>query len=360
MELELQILSGKTLNLADEILPIIKLYPRSRRIKPEFIQNTVEINSRVCNSVDELEADVSSIAVDLNTNCKKLGLKLCGAGTHPFSKRLGVITPLPRYLRLEKRAGLISHIQITYSTHVHLGMTSGHEAISTMTLLKPYIPLLTALSANSPFWRRHDTGYASYRHRILDASRTYGIPPYFKDWESFKSFFLAGCRSGMMETINDIHWDIRPRPHLGTVEVRVMDAQSSVKEAVMLATFIRVLARHLMKNPEAVMESKLPMKLPWWIEKENRFQASRLGIEARYIKDERGTYKTMREVWQKVIKKVAHSAVDSTEAAYLEALTERVDEGRLGYRVQRDEYDKTGSMRKVVSMLVRRLEDEGS
>jgi glutamate---cysteine ligase / carboxylate-amine ligase len=172
MELEFQLLDAHTLDLADGILPLMDLYPGSSYIKPEVIQNTVEVASRVCCTNPELEAHLRGVVSGLQENCRNLGMTLCGAGTHPFGRRLALITPKPRYLRFEQREGLPAHTQITFSAHVHLGMTSGEEAIRMMQELRSYLPLLIALSANSPFWRGYDTGHASYRHRILAAART--------------------------------------------------------------------------------------------------------------------------------------------------------------------------------------------
>lgn len=252
MEMEFQIVDQQSLNLIDRILSLLDLYPGSTNIKPEFIQNTVEVTSDVCTSLQELEKQVREMVADLLVNCHAIGVTLCGAGIHPFSKELAILTPLPRYLRMEQALGFMAHNQITFATHVHIGMTSGDEAISIMRRLKPYLPLLIALSASSPFWRGYDTCFASYRHRILAASRSYGIPPSFENWQGFSDFFITTQQAGIFETINDIHWDIRPRPHLGTLEIRVMDAQATVAEAVALAGLVRALVRLLITHRRQV------------------------------------------------------------------------------------------------------------
>lgn len=243
--MEFQIIDMESLDLTDRIMKLMELYPDSANIKPEFIQNTVEVASDICTSLPELESQVKQMVLELLGNCHDLGFTLCGAGTHPFSEQLAILTPLPRYLRMEQTSAFLAHNQITFSTHVHIGMTSGDEAISIMRQLKAYLPLLIALSASSPFWRGYDTGFASYRHRILAATRSYGIPPSFENWQFFNDFFDASQQAGVFETINDIHWDIRPRPHLGTLEIRVMDAQATVAEAAALAGLVRAIVYFL-------------------------------------------------------------------------------------------------------------------
>ena len=115
--------------------------------------------------------DVRDTLLRALQRCEELQMGLCSAGTHPFCRRLALITPLPRYQKVESDAGILSHTQITYSAHVHVGMASGDEAMHVMSRLIPAVPVFMAMSANSAFWRGHDTGHAAYRHRILAAAR---------------------------------------------------------------------------------------------------------------------------------------------------------------------------------------------
>jgi carboxylate-amine ligase len=111
VELELQLLQAETLDLTDGILPLMEFYPDSPYVKPESIQNTVEIASKVCTSIAELKVHLTALVADLKAKCQALGMRLCGAGTHPFCQRLALITPLPRYLAMEERYGHLAHTQ---------------------------------------------------------------------------------------------------------------------------------------------------------------------------------------------------------------------------------------------------------
>lgn len=350
MELELQLLDRESLDLADGILPLLELYPDSAYVKPEFIQNTVEIASKVCRNAAEVEAHLSGVAAELRAHCERLGMRLCGAGTHPFCRRLALITPFPKYLKLEKLYGYFSHTQITYATHVHLGMTSGEEAIFLMRRLKPYLPLLIALSAASPFWRGYDSGFASYRHRILAASRSYGIPPSFETWRQFDDFFKAAFHARVFQTVHDIHWDIRPSPVLGTVEVRAMDAQPTIEEAAMFAALVHTLAAYLLQKGESVPAS-LPHALPWWLEKENHYQATRIGMAADYIFDASGEARPLKAVWGDLLPELLPVARRLGEERYLERLAGKAMEKGLSYMRQREAFEKTKSLRRVVASL---------
>lgn len=357
VELELQLLDASTLDAVDGIMPLMEFYPHSPYVKPEFIQNTVEIASKVCSDLSELEAHIRSLTSNIWSRCKALGMTLCGGGSHPFSKRLAEITPTRRYLKLEKTAGYLGHIQLTFAQHVHLGMPSGEEAVTVLGELKPYLPLLLAMSANSPFWHGYDTGYVSYRHRILAATRSYGVPPSFAGWQDFTRFFEVSRRAGIFDTIKDIHWDIRPHPNWGTLEVRVMDMQSTISDAVALAGFVRALVLFLQRTRGASRPVHLAKPLPWWMERENHFQASRLGLAATYVMDEHGAVTQLADLFDRVMEAIAPVADELGQGTYLERLTKSMGRNPP-YGRQREIYRETKSLQQVAASLVDALEQD--
>ncbi len=357
VELELQLLDMENLNLINGIGPLLEYYPESPYIKPEFIQNTVEVISKVGENTAEVHDHLAQLVKEVKQTCLMLGMELCAAGTHPFDKELALFTPLPRYLRMEKDTGYLGHAQITFSTQVHIGVKGAAEAIYLMRALKAYLPLLIAFSASSPFWRGYDTGFVSYRLRILAASRSYGIPPSFNDWQQFMDFYKTSQHAGMIQTINDIHWDIRVRPHWGTVEVRVMDAQPTITESMQLASFIRVLAAYLLAHQETNIEN-MPHALPWWIEKDNYYMASRLGLEANCVVDKNGTFKSIYEIWQIVQTEIQSYASKIGESEYFEQFVKRVAERNISYQRQHTIYQETHSCEEVVSLLIKELTDD--
>jgi carboxylate-amine ligase len=354
-EIECQLLRNDTLDLTDGIMKLMEFYPRSPYVKPDFIQNTVEIASPVCDSIVTLHTDILTLMTNVHTRCGELEMRICGAGTHPFSRKLSLVTPFPRYRNMEKSMGHLAHITLTYGTHVHLGMPSGEAAIDTMRKLRRYLPVLIALSANSPFWRGYETGHVAYRHRILAATRSFGIPPSFESWQEYVQFCETMSRAQVFDTARDVHWDIRPHPDFGTVEVRVMDAQSTVRDAMALAAFVRALAATLWNESDG--EDRVPRPLPWWIEKENHFQASRLGLQAAYVADDKGTVMPLSGVVYEVLERVQAAAESLEERAYLEHLQWRVNTG-LGHLRQQHAFESTGSAEGVAAELVTELDEE--
>ena len=358
VELELQLIDKKSAELVNGIEPLIDFYPDSPYIKPEFIQNTVELASRVGDNVADVHEHLLLLAKNLKAHCNQLGINLCGAGTHPFDEQLGLFTPLPRYLALAKEAGLLGHMQVTFATHVHIGVQTRDDAIYLFRALKPYLPLFLALSANSPYWRGYDTGFVAYRHRILAASRNYSIPPSFESWAQFCEFLEASQRAGILESIRDIHWEIRPRPHLGTVELRVMDAQSTIDEAMQLAALTRSLAACLLDQQDKINDIFLPHALPWWIEHDNHYAASHTGLDASYVYNRQGDVRSLWSVWKDVAETVQPYAESLGEITYLQRLCARVNEKHLPFMRQRACYEKFGNMNSIVTELVAELDAE--
>ena len=356
-ELEFQLLDARSLELADGILPLLELYPNSEYVKPEFIQNTVEIASRPCTSVRELEAHVLELTADLQANAAELGMRMCGAGTHPFCRRHALITPQPRYQQIERNSGYLAHTRITFATHVHVGVADADQMIRLVAELRPYLPLLIGLSANSPFWHGYRTGFVSYRHRALAATGSYGLPPVFEDWDDFCGFMAAAARAGRICSISDIHWDLRPQPELGTVEVRVMDAQTTVAEAMALAALVRSLVAYLGETEPAERPETLPTPLPWWAAQSNHFAASHLGLEAALIDDVDGQTVSLGEQAHRVLDAIEPAARGLAEADYLDRVRERMRRG-LGYQRQLRTFDVTDSLELVCQQMSDELSQE--
>lgn len=357
MEMEFQILEKNDKDLSYRAQEVLERFSDDEHVKPEYQNNTIEVTSGICQSMEELRTDMAKRIVPVIAACDELETMLCGSGTHPFSTALAIITPLPRYLGFKKREGYLSRVQITFANHVHLGMPDGDTAIRVMRELKAYLPLLVALSASSPFWRGHDTEFASYRHRILAATRSYGIPPSFSGWDEFCAFFDTMHRAQAYSTVNDIHWDIRPRPHLGSLEVRVMDAQSTVNRATALACLVRCIVRYLKHTTAADRSLRLPAPLHWWMEKENHYQASHLGLSARFIKDEDGNVTRLSQVFDNVLTEIDPVIDRQDEGHHIDYLRSMAQDGPE-YERQRRLYESTRSFPDILTRLNSELVEE--
>jgi carboxylate-amine ligase len=151
-------------------------------------------------------------------------------------------------------------------------------------LLKWY-PHLQALSASSPIWAGHDTGYASNRAMMFQQLPTAGLPFQFETWEAFEAYAEDLLTTGVIEEINEIRWDVRPAPHLGTVEVRICDGVSTLTEMRALVALTHCLVVDLSERLDR--GETLPTMPPWHVQ-ENKWRAARYGLEAEVITDAEG------------------------------------------------------------------------
>lgn len=354
LEWELQLLDAESFDLRPGIMPLMEFYPNGDLVKPEFIQSCVELTSPISETSEDAVRSVGTTLSRVLRRCDELGMKACGAGTHPFCRRLALITPKPRYQRMEASRGILAHTQITFSTHVHVGMPSGDDAIRAMSRLIPALPALIALSANSPFWRGYETGYAAYRHRILAASPSYGLPESFSDWAQFERFCDVACRSGMITSFKDIRWDIRPHPDFGTIEVRVMDSAPDLESLHALTAFTRSLIVCMARTTDGEFRAVLPAALPEWIERDNHFRAGLNGLDADFIYHEDGRHRPVRGLIEELISLCEPTADEIGERSGL-ALARKMLDGRAGYLAQRDVFAATDSTLAVTRELSRRL-----
>lgn len=350
IEWELQLLDPVTLDLAPGIMPLMEFFPNAKFVKPEYIQSCVELNSCIAENSDEAITHIRGSLARTLQRCAELNMEACGSGTHPFCRRLALITPLPRYQRIERKVGHLAHTQITFSTHVHVGMKSGDEAIRVMSRLVPALAAFIALSANSPFWRGHETGHAAYRHRILAATPSYYLPPPLRTWGEFVDFMNAARRSGMVQGIKDIHWDIRPHPDFGTIEIRTMDAASDLTSLHALVSFARSVALALRDASVEEVNGIIPLELPEWIARENCYRAAHHGLSAEYIIDAKGNLRPLRQVIARMIEFCRPVAGRSGEATGLQLAADLLA-GTPGYERQLLAYEEGSSPRAVVRML---------
>ena len=353
IEWELQLLDDETLDLSNGIVPLLEFFPNTSFVKPELIQSCVELNTCVAATTSEAVAHLGVTLAKILRRCSELELSVCGGGIHPFCRRLALITPLPRYRKLEESAGYLAHTQVTFSTHVHVGMDDGDQAMRAMARLTPALPAFIALSANSPFFRGHETGHAAYRHRILAATPNYGLPTVFASWRDFNDFFDAAVRAKMARHFKDIHWDLRPHPDFGTLELRIMDSGTDLDTVYGLAAFARCLMIAL-AEAEGGFEELIPHDLPYWAQKQNHFRAAHLGLDAEYIVDGSGKYRPLRGLVAELVDFCRPVAERLGESAGLERATALLS-GPAGYEAQVEAYREAGSARAVVELLRDRL-----
>jgi carboxylate-amine ligase len=274
------------------------------------------------------------------------------SGSHPFARYAdSVIYPAERYRLLLERNQWAARRIMTFALHMHLGMRDGDHAVAMINSLLPFLPHFLALSASSPFWQGEDTGLASSRITELEALPTAGHAPTYTSWREFETLHDSLVASGSIASVRDLWWDIRPRPDYGTVELRICDGLPTLSETVALVTLLDALARRL--DGEYKGGSR-PAPPPDWMIRENKWRASRYGLEAEILLDDQGRTAPLRKEVEKLMETHRTAASRSGSARAFSAL-ERMLEHGCSYERQRRILRRSGSMKAVTEALKEEL-----
>jgi carboxylate-amine ligase len=319
------------------------------KIHDELMQSTVEVVTGVCSTVSEAVADLAATIADLQRITDMRGTMLACAGTHPVSDwRDAKMAPVQRYAELvEQMQWLARRIQ-TFGVHVHVGLRDGSKAIPIVNALAAYLPHFLALTASSPFWGGHDTGLASSRAVIFGGLPTAGPPHQLADWSEFEEYMDTLLRAGTIRSIKEVWWDVRPHPDFGTVEIRMFDGVPTLREVGMVAALSQSLV-HLL-DTQLDRGYRLPSQ-PSWVVQDNRWRATRYGLDAIVITDAAGSTASLRDELYELHEEMQPVAQRLGCADELDVLSEVLETG-ASYERQRAVVAAGGGLTDVVDALV--------
>ena len=248
VEVELQLVDSRSMGLRSAIGEVLAGLPAELHdsVKPEFMQCYVEINTGVCRTVDAVEADLAPKVRAVERVADRHGVRLVWAATHPFSRwRDQQITPDDRYYRL---AALLQETvvrPVTFGLHVHVGVESGDKAIRIAHRIQRFLPVLLAMSANSPFWHGRATGHHAHRIEVLEGFPTGGMMPALGSWAEFQDLLGQMKAAGFVDSHRELWWDVRPSAENGTIEVRICDMPADLPDLLGLTAMIQCLVQSL-------------------------------------------------------------------------------------------------------------------
>ena len=255
------------------------------RLHKELLRNTVEVVTGICTTAGEAVADLSDTLGVVMTAADELGVDLMGSGTHPFADwSEQQLTEGHRYAELIDRTRWWGRQMLIWGVHVHVGMPERDRVMPVLSSMLATYPHLLALSASSPVWAGQATGYASNRALMFQQLPTAGLPFTFDTWSDFETCIGDQRTTGVIDSMSDVRWDIRPAPHLGTLEHRVCDGISDVRELGALTALVHCLVVDL--DTRLAAGETLPTMPPWHVQ-ENKWRAARYGLEAIVILDDR-------------------------------------------------------------------------
>ncbi len=352
VELELQIQDPSTYNLKSGSVLLLDRLGDHPKIKQELTQSTIEVITGICNNVAETRADLTASIQELYDLGDAFDLTFASAGTHPFAQwRDQKIYPNERYQNLVEKIQWPARRLLIYGLHVHVGITSGEKAIAILNALTTYIPHLLALSSSSPFIDFENTGLASARSKIFEGMPTAGLPFRLNNYGEFQQFINTLVRANAIESIREIWWDIRPHPGFGTLEIRICDAPSTLREVAALTALIQCLTVRLSEYYDAGVPLGV---LHTWIVRENKWRATRHGLDAEVIISNDGDQMPLREHIPQLLDQLTSFAEDLGCADELADVQRILDEG-ASYERQLRRYAATGRFEDVVADLCQEL-----
>ncbi len=325
------------------------------KLHKELLRNTVEVVTGICEDVPEAMADLADTIRSVRRTARAMGVDLYAAGTHPFAEwSVQLLTPGDRYEELINRTQWWGRQMLIWGLHVHVGLGERSHVLPIVSSLLNHFPHLQALSASSPLWSGTDTGYASNRAMMFQQLPTAGLPFQFRTWAEYEAFVDDHFRTGVIEHLNDIRWDIRPSPGLGTVEMRVCDVVSTVREVAALTALTQCLVVDLDRRLRAGEE--VPTMPPWYVQ-ENKWRAARYGLDAEIILDAAGNERLVTDDLHDLLERLTPLA---RELRCEDELASVADIPKLGASYQRQRRvlaETDGDLMAVVDSVVAELDD---
>ena len=314
LEEELMLLNGGDLSLAQEIEAILAAVPAEHegQVKPELMESVLEIATKPCQGVGEAGEELRTLRRMVGGVAEERGLLVAASGTHPFGLwEHQQIVDRPRYVELIDDLGFIARQELIFGTHVHVAINGPDRAIYVADGIRQFLPLLLALSANSPFWRGERTGMMSSRTPVFRAFPRAGVPPHYGTWEIFSHRIEQMMRGGAIGDYTYMWWDVRPHPNLGTVETRIFDQQTTLEHTIGLAALTYALAHRM----SALYDAEKPLvESPTELIDDNKVRAALRGMDGTLIDFRRGEQVPAERMARELIEELADdaSALDCT------------------------------------------------
>jgi carboxylate-amine ligase len=347
VELELQLVNTHDYDLvggAGDLLREVARQALPGEVKPEMTDSMIEMSTGVCENFQEVLGQLSTISDALLDAAGRLNIGVCGGGTHGFQRwDERKIFDKPRFNHLSELYGYLAKQFTIFGQHVHIGCPCPDGALYLAHSLSRYIPHFIALSASSPFVQGADTGFQSARLNSVFAFPLSGRLPFVESWAEFDAFFQKMTATGVVQSMKDFYWDIRPKPEYGTIEVRVMDTPLSVHRAAEIAAYIQAVSRWLM-----IERPLLPQEDDYLVYAFNRFQACRFGLAGTYVDPRTHEQCTITEHVLATLDSVEPHAIELGSDGACDAMRDVASSGVNDATVLREEYANANSLNEVV------------
>jgi carboxylate-amine ligase len=356
VELELMVVNTHDYNLARgaaDILPRLAKMKLAGEVKPEITESMIEINSSVHRKYAELLAELRLTRDAIVATAEMLNLAVAGGGSHPFHRwHERRIFPTERFKQVSALYGYLAKQFTVFGQHIHIGVASGDDAVYLTHRIAPYIPHFIALSASSPFYQGEDTSFETSRLHAVSAFPLSGHMPEVDTWEQFGRFFDEMQGYGIVASMKDFYWDIRPKPEYGTIEIRICDTPLTVERAAQLAAYGQTLAANLLRERRTE-----PIAPQYRVYGFNRFQACRFGFDATLVDPHTRVQSRLRDHLIASLVRLAPDAEALATDEALRALLRCAETEANDSRWLRERLSKTRSLNDVVRLQAERWAD---
>ncbi|MDQ3630182.1 MAG: carboxylate-amine ligase [Actinomycetota bacterium] len=348
IEEELMIVDGEGFDLVNAIETLLAAAPHEE-IRPELMESVLEIATKPCRGVAEAGVELRALRLQVREIAGREGLRIGSAGTHPFAMWEDQrIVQRPRYRDLINALRFVARQELIFGLHVHVGIDDPEKAIHVANGIRVHVPILQALSANSPFWRGDASGLMSTRTPIFRAFPRVGIPPAYDGWAHYEAEIKFMVDSGVMEDYTYLWHDVRPHPRFGTVEIRACDAQTRVEHTLGLAALIQAMVRELAEHYDA----GLPLtEYPWQMLDENKWLAARHGMDGELVDLPTNRRITAKALAARLLERLRPHAEDLGSADELDGVQDLLDRGTGAHR-QIVVYEANHDLREVMREIV--------
>ena len=360
VEWEIALVDKQTRNLSNTAAAVfdevgdLRAHDGRPQLTKELLRNTVEIISGVHDTVGEVVDDLGGTMDTVRRAANRLGVDLFCAGTHPFAQwSAQLLTRTEHYDELIDRTQWWGRQMLIWGVHVHVGVSHPEKVFPILNTLLLSYPHLLALSASSPMWTGVDTGYASNRAMMFQQLPTAGLPFQFENWSQFEAFVRDETKTGVFEQLGGMHWDIRPAPKWGTIEVRVCDGVPSRAELSAIVALIHCLIVDIDRRVEA--GETMPVLPPWHVQ-ENKWRAARYGLDAIVITDADSNERLVTDDLSDMLNRLEPTAKQLGCERELASVADIPVRGASYQRQRRAAAAAQGDLMAVVDALVRELD----
>ena len=272
----------------------------------ELFDSQIEIGTDVCSNVKELRADIWVLRQAVAEAAAEYGMVPIAASSHPFARWLSQqYTEGERYQTLTADLQAVTRRMVISGMHVHVGIEDPELRIDLMDQVAYFLPHLLALSTSSPFWERRDTGLKSYRLSVGEALPRTGFPERFSSWSEFKRHTDVLVRAGIIQDSTMIWWHIRPSERYPTLEMRITDLPTQMKDTIALAAMYVCLLRMLWRLK---LENRRWRSYANFLLAENQWRAQRYGIHGELLDLGRGELVPFGDLLEELIEMVRPDA----------------------------------------------------